>query len=55
MSKLILVIEDEGAIQRVIKAFLENEEWSKWQGFFFDEYIFPMVSLPFSVFQFSPE
>ena len=25
MTKLILVIEDEGVIQRVIKAFLENE------------------------------
>ena len=25
MSKLILVIEDEGVIQRVIRAFLENE------------------------------
>src|SRR5699024_8869495 len=28
MSKLILVIEDEGAIQRVIKAFLENEGYN---------------------------
>ena len=28
----------------------ENEEWSKWQGFFFDEYIFPMVSLPYLCF-----
>ena len=28
MSKLILVIEDEGAIQRVIKAFLENKGYN---------------------------